>query len=130
MTNGSFRRLYAAGVKRVGRTGRTHSLVILYLEHGRNGGQAGPRNNAGLKKLKKRARRAAITSDASRPNDRHLSRRSRRYAKSPLLVDDSSNVGSESYKQTACCVLCILREQNSCFREITLSHREKEKFFK
>lgn len=100
MTNGSFRRLYAAGVKRVGRTGRTHSRYFV-LGARRNGGHAGPRNNAGLKKLKKRARRAAITSDASRPNDRHLSRRSRRYAKSPLLVDDSSNVGSESYKQTA-----------------------------
>lgn len=39
-------------------------------------------NNAGLEKLKKRARRAAITSDVSRPNDRHLSARSRCYAKS------------------------------------------------
>lgn len=110
MTNGSFRRLYAAGVKRVGRTGRTHSRYFV-LGTRRNGGHAGPCNNAGLKKLKKRARRAAITSDASRPNDRHLSRRSRRYAKSPLLVDDSSNVGSESYKQTMLHSLHSTRKQ-------------------
>lgn len=58
-------------------------------------------NNAGLEKLKKRARRAAITSDVSRPNDRHLSRRSRCYAKSPLPFGDSARAASESYKQTA-----------------------------
>lgn len=57
-------------------------------------------NNAGLEKLKKRARRAAITSDVSRPNDRHLSGRSRCYAKSPLC--HSARAASESYKQTAC----------------------------
>lgn len=67
------------------------------------GGQAGTaRNNAGLEKLKKRARRAAITSDVSRPNDRHLSRRSRCYAKSPLPFGDSARAASEGYKQTAC----------------------------
>lgn len=83
-------------------TGRTHSLFRTWSA-GENGGHAKPCNNAGLKKLKKRARRAAITSDASRPNDRHLSRRSRRYAKSPPpRVDDSPpDTGYKSYKQTS-----------------------------
>lgn len=70
----------------------SYALVISYLEHSEMGDTSGPGNNAGLKKLKKRARRAAITSDASRPNDRHLSRRSRRYAKSPLPDNDLPNV--------------------------------------
>ena len=68
---------------------------------GGHGGEPS-RNNAGLEKLKKRGRRATITSDVSRPNDRHLSRRSRCYAKSPLPFGDSARTASESYKQTVC----------------------------
>ena len=69
---------------------------------GKRGTRRPTRNNAGLEKLKKRARRATITSDVSRPNDRHLSRRSRYYAKSPLPFGDSARTASESYKQTTC----------------------------
>lgn len=70
---------------------RTHSLFrtweMLGTRRKWGGVEArggGARNNAGLEKLKKRARRAAITSDVSRPNDRHLSPRGRCYAKSSL----------------------------------------------
>lgn len=89
-----------------GRSKRTPSFCSLQTWERRKKGDTArrrpTRNNAGLEKLKKRARRATITSDVSRPNDRHLSRRSRYYAKSPLPFGDSARTASESYKQTAC----------------------------
>lgn len=47
-----------------------HSLLSYLVRGAKWGTTPGSGNNADLKKLKKRARRAAITSDASRPNDR------------------------------------------------------------
>lgn len=92
---------YTAGIKRDERTSRTHSLFRTW-NMAKWGTGNGLCNNTGLKKLKKRARRAAITCDASLPNDRYLSRCNQRiYAKSlRQRVDDSSNVSSKSYKQT------------------------------
>lgn len=78
------------GLRAYSSTQRTHIGVRVQVSYfgKREGGGRRKKgdtggNNAGLEKLKKRARRAAITSDVSRPNDRHLSARSRCYAKSP-----------------------------------------------
>lgn len=87
---------------------RTHSLFrtweMLGTRRKWGGVEArggGARNNAGLEKLKKRARRAAITSDVSRPNDRSPFVSSRPVLCKELSAPVSHWACSESYKQTA-----------------------------